>query len=612
MSKVRDLPQINELEDNDLLYAVDVSQGPNGGRKITKEDLKTSINQSPAEIKTAYESNADTNAFTDDEKTKLAGIEAGARDQDASEVPFDGTASGLSATDVQAAIDEVAFNAIEHLRVLPGTGRIVNYSAGVSWFDGVFIPVPAGAVILEPNITLGHLYVDVDGIVKQTASGITPPPYTMPIARFTTNATSIVGLENTKARINQDLIRGDDSDTSTITPDAAADGGSTRKMADAGHVHAIATAAAVTQTPAQSNAAGASSSFARADHVHNIPVAAPSTDLDPSVSAAEGSADSFSRSDHTHAIATALDADITTIEPGASAGAGTADNYARGDHAHAIAAAAPATQTPDQANAEGASTSFARADHVHNIPAAAPSTTLTPAVSNAKGVAASVALSDHTHAIATALVGDITTIQPDASASPGTADTFARGDHRHAIAAAAPATQTPDQANAEGASTSFARADHVHLLATAAPVATGTANAQGASTSFARADHVHQTAIANSAVSATADIATVSVTDVLLDSMTLTPAAGTYLALFCSSTVNSGNGAERNYFSLYSGGVKDTGSERTIGISGGSYSAVTSMGVFTVNGSQAIEVRWRVIAGTGTTKARRLTLIRLA
>jgi len=34
--------------------------------------------QTAGEIKTAYESNADTNAYTDDEKTKLTGIEAGA------------------------------------------------------------------------------------------------------------------------------------------------------------------------------------------------------------------------------------------------------------------------------------------------------------------------------------------------------------------------------------------------------------------------------------------------------------------------------------------------------------------------------------------------------
>lgn len=37
------------------------------------------VNPTAAEIKTSYESNADTNAFTDSEKTKLSGIETGAQ-----------------------------------------------------------------------------------------------------------------------------------------------------------------------------------------------------------------------------------------------------------------------------------------------------------------------------------------------------------------------------------------------------------------------------------------------------------------------------------------------------------------------------------------------------
>lgn len=64
--------------------------------------------QTPLEIKTAYESNADTNAYTDAEKNKLSGIEDGATaDQISSEVPYDNTASGLTATDVKSALDEL-------------------------------------------------------------------------------------------------------------------------------------------------------------------------------------------------------------------------------------------------------------------------------------------------------------------------------------------------------------------------------------------------------------------------------------------------------------------------------------------------------------------------
>jgi len=69
-------------------------------------DLPTLSN---ADIKTQYEANSDTNAFSDAEKTKLTGIESGATaDQTAAQVTYDNSISGLTATNVKAAIDEVA------------------------------------------------------------------------------------------------------------------------------------------------------------------------------------------------------------------------------------------------------------------------------------------------------------------------------------------------------------------------------------------------------------------------------------------------------------------------------------------------------------------------
>ena len=46
--------------------------------KLSTVEAGATGDQTASEIKTAYESNADTNAFTDAEKTKLAGVEAGA------------------------------------------------------------------------------------------------------------------------------------------------------------------------------------------------------------------------------------------------------------------------------------------------------------------------------------------------------------------------------------------------------------------------------------------------------------------------------------------------------------------------------------------------------
>ena len=57
------------------------------GTKLDGIEVGATADQTAGEIKTAYESNADTNAFTDAEKTKLAGIEVGATaDQTAGEI----------------------------------------------------------------------------------------------------------------------------------------------------------------------------------------------------------------------------------------------------------------------------------------------------------------------------------------------------------------------------------------------------------------------------------------------------------------------------------------------------------------------------------------------
>lgn len=117
--KLSNLHATTTLDDDDLLYCVDVSQtsgsfSGTGGRslKITKANLlkigtivqahsaildavtaaytteeKTKLSgietaatadQTGAEIKTLYEAEANTNAYTDAEKTKLSGIEVGA------------------------------------------------------------------------------------------------------------------------------------------------------------------------------------------------------------------------------------------------------------------------------------------------------------------------------------------------------------------------------------------------------------------------------------------------------------------------------------------------------------------------------------------------------
>ncbi len=493
MSKVRNLPEVSELQPSDLMYAVDTSEGPNAGRKVTVATLKTAV---------------------------IA---------DANEIPYDNNNSTLAATDVQNAIDEL-------------DDKVNNHSDR-------------------------HAPDAVDGL-----------PVAAPVF-VTADGNNNVGTANSYSRSD--------------------------------HKHNVSTGTPVTQLPDQANAPGSASSLARSDHQHNIPTDAPTDTLTPASTNSEGTGNAFARNDHEHAIATGLDVDISNIEPDDVASAGVLDKFARADHVHPISAGPGTTLTPDGGNSEGVSNSFSRADHKHDVPTDV-ATTLTPDGGNSEGVSSSFARADHKHDVPAA--APTITLSPATTNTEGVGAAFARNDHQHAVATA-PVEQIttiqPDDAAAAGTQDTFARGDHKHAIAADIPVNTGTANSEGNSTAFARANHVHNTIIANQAATATADDTTASVTDVQIAGMTLTPAAGTYLATFSSSVLNSGNGASRLFVSIYSAGVQVAHSEREIGIGGGANVPVHTNAIVTVDGTQAIRAMWRAVAGTNTAHERSLTLIRL-
>lgn len=181
-------------------------------------------------------------------------------------------------------------------------------------------------------------------------------------------------------------------------------------------------------------------------------------------------------------------------------------------------------------------------------------------------------------------------------------------------ASGTPISQTPDQSNSAGTPGTYALANHVHNIPTAAAssISTSSTNTQGSASSFARSDHTHAVSLSYSSVNATGSTTTTSTSPVLLDSMSITPAAGTYTINFNTSTVNSGNGAKRNFFILNVGGSDIAETQRTVGTGGGAYSPISISYIVTVNGSQAITVRWSVLAGTGTALERTLTAVKIA
>jgi len=110
---------------------------------------------------------------------------------------------------------------------------------------------------------------------------------------------------------------------------------------------------------------------------------------------------------------------------------------------------------------------------------------------------------------------------------------------------------------------------------------------------------------------AAGDITTTSTTDVAVTSMTLTPGAGTYIVTFSSDWSNASGNANM-FASVFANGTKVTNSERQYSRGNQTLRAtITLVCVATVAAGQAIDVRWRVSAGTGTMGNRSLTLLKV-
>ncbi len=116
-------------------------------------------------------------------------------------------------------------------------------------------------------------------------------------------------------------------------------------------------------------------------------------------------------------------------------------------------------------------------------------------------------------------------------------------------------------------------------------------------------------------VTSTTAVSTSSTTYVLITGMTVAPAAGTYWVSFSGSFGIPSTTGVTFYCTIYSGGVQVTHSERTMwNISVHVHSVELpchTQALVTVNGSQAVEVRYRASAANSiTARARSMLLIR--
>ncbi len=118
--------------------------------------------------------------------------------------------------------------------------------------------------------------------------------------------------------------------------------------------------------------------------------------------------------------------------------------------------------------------------------------------------------------------------------------------------------------------------------------------------------------IASGQQSGTTSTTTTSLTDVLLAGMTVTPPAGTYMVWFSGDWANTNNG-NTGTMSVYAGGVQQLHSESPCTRT--SAGAVYNFGctsLVTVDGTQAIEGRWRTTGGTATNTRRHLMYLKVA
>ena len=111
----------------------------------------------------------------------------------------------------------------------------------------------------------------------------------------------------------------------------------------------------------------------------------------------------------------------------------------------------------------------------------------------------------------------------------------------------------------------------------------------------------------NTEVSATGNTTRNSGTYALMDSMTITPASGTYMVIVGTSVVVDGETAN---IAIFAGGTEIAHTERTANGNSGVNDTfpMTTHGKATVNGAEAIELRWNTAGGSVTAGERTMNI----
>ncbi len=109
-------------------------------------------------------------------------------------------------------------------------------------------------------------------------------------------------------------------------------------------------------------------------------------------------------------------------------------------------------------------------------------------------------------------------------------------------------------------------------------------------------------------ISVLTDTSTTSSTDVLMDSMTYTPPAGTWCVIFSTSGSGSQNASDTKV-SVYKAGTQLVETRRHL--AGNTDGNLITHAIVTVTGSEAVEIRYSVSSGTVTVHERLLNFMRI-
>ena len=156
------------------------------------------------------------------------------------------------------------------------------------------------------------------------------------------------------------------------------------------------------------------------------------------------------------------------------------------------------------------------------------------------------------------------------------------------------------------------------VLSSTTPAAIGTA-AVGAGTTYARDNHVHN--VSTTEVSRNANCTTTSTTPVIIGAsggtqITLTPGAGTYLAMLHLDFYNSSTSSTSTISIYFNGGVDSSSTVTAVtnstSLRGYTYIPVSTQAIVTVAAGQTIDGRWSVSNGsTGSSNNAALILMKI-